>query len=42
MTESMHDDTVPISESEAREALLQARSEASNLDYFDAERREHG
>jgi len=42
MTEPMHDDTVPISELEAREAFLQARSEASHLDYFDAERREHG
>jgi len=42
MTESMRDNTVPISESEARESLLQARSEASNPEYFDAERREHG
>jgi hypothetical protein len=32
----------PISESEAREMLLRERSEASNTEYFDAERREHG
>jgi hypothetical protein len=38
----MYNDTKPISESEAREALLQAHSEASNPNYFDAERREDG
>jgi hypothetical protein len=32
----------PLSESEAREILLQEQSEASNPNYFDAERREHG
>jgi hypothetical protein len=32
----------PISEAEARAALLRAGSEASNPEYFDAERREHG
>lgn len=31
--------TMSISEAEARNALFQAHSEASNPDYFDAERR---
>jgi hypothetical protein len=33
---------IPISEAEARELLLQAHSEASNPNYFDAERRGRG
>ncbi len=32
----------PISEPDARAALLREGSEASNPEYFDAERREHG
>lgn len=34
--------TIPISELEARSALLREGSEASNPEYFIAERREHG
>jgi len=32
----------PLSENEARAILLRDGSEASNPDYFDAERKEHG
>ena len=34
--------TDPISEHDARNALYAVQSEASNRDYFDAERRKHG
>lgn len=34
--------TSPISEAEARQTLLRQESEASNPEYFEAQRREHG